>query len=98
MHRHLRTGLAGLGLLALLLGACARSNQPLNLAPTPTSEGDAVGAQVIATVTRTADSPVPVSVASTKRGPISSTLVYSGHVQPAFQVDVAPRISGQVAQ
>ncbi len=40
---------------------------------------------------------VPVQVTQAKTGPIRTVLTYSGAIQPAQQVNIAPRISGQLA-
>ena len=71
----LRARIVGLGLVGFLVGACAGPNDPISLAPTPTSESVGVPAQVIGAVTRTAGKTVIVSVSTAKRGaaaPVSS--------------------------
>ena len=47
--------------------------------------------------TAASSQPVPVQVVAAKTGPISSILTYSGAITASQQVNLAPRISGQLA-
>ena len=47
--------------------------------------------------TASSSQPVPVQVVQAKTGPISSILTYSGAITASQQVNLAPRISGQLA-
>jgi HlyD family secretion protein len=98
MQRPMRAGIAGLSLFALLFTACGGPSLDVTLTPTPTAEPNAVNVRVITTVTPSAANALSVSVASTTRGSIASTLVYGGSVQPDQQVEVAPRVSGRISK
>jgi len=70
-----------------LLAGCAGQNQ------TPTAQGKPSGQQggqrQIA---------VPVNAQSVERGPIASTLTYSGNIQSRASVNVLPRATGRIEQ
>ena len=50
-----------------------------------------------ATTAAQSTQPVPVQVVQAKTGPIRTVLTYSGAIQSSQQVNIAPRISGQLA-
>jgi HlyD family secretion protein len=49
-----------------------------------------------ATTSTTPAPPAPVQVLQVKPGPIRTMLTYSGAVQPSQQVNVSPRVAGQL--